>query len=171
VKRITNPSWLYPAFTADSILDIDAATLLDAGITHLIFDLDQTLVPRRSNILTPAYRQHLANLQRAGLTILIGTNSRRDITELSRLLGVPVIRPVWFSVKPRSSFYARLLRETGTTAEHLAMAGDHILNDVIGPNRAGFTTILVRALTQRPTPLQRGYLRYIQRRGPSITQD
>jgi|GEM_PF-1409524 len=164
MKRITNSSWFYPDFTVRSVLDIDAATLRAAGITHLVFDLDRTLVPRHAEALTSAYRKHIYSLQQAGLTILIGTNSRRDTSRLAEQLGVIVVRPIGLSMKPRRSFYTRLWQQTHTTPEHIAMAGDHIINDVIGPNRAGFTSILVAALTHRPTPVQQYYQRRIIRR-------
>jgi HAD superfamily phosphatase (TIGR01668 family) len=163
MKRITNPSRLYPNFIASSVLDIDAATLLRMGITHLVFDLDRTLVLRGSNVLTPAYLEHLRNLQSAGLTLLFGTNSRRDTTDLSSALGVTAVRPQGLSMKPRRSFYGRLIAQTGTTPDHIAMAGDHIVNDVIGSNRAGFTSILVTALTHRPTLLQQHYIQFVKR--------
>lgn len=163
MQRITNPSPLYPNFVATSVLAIDAATLLTAGITHLIFDLDRTLVPRRTDTLPPNYREHIHALQQAGLTILIGTNTRRDTAVLAEQLQVTVVRPRRFSMKPRRSFYSRLVAQTSTTPEHIAMAGDHIINDVIAPNRAGFTSILVVALAHRPTPIQQYYLRLVQR--------
>jgi HAD superfamily phosphatase (TIGR01668 family) len=163
MKHITNPSWLYPNFVATSVLDIDASSLLAVGITHLIFDLDRTLVPRRTDALPPNYRAHIRTLQEAGLTILIGTNSRRDTAALAKLLNVTVVRPHRFSMKPRRSFYARLVAQADTTPEHIAMAGDHIINDVIGPNRAGFTSILVTALTHRPTLIQQHYIRFVRR--------
>jgi uncharacterized protein len=158
IKIIKSSLWL-PNYLADSILDLEIKTLKSAQITHLVFDLDRTLVKRRTNVMSPEYLKFIKKLKNAGYVIILGSNTRRDIDDLSKLLGIEVVRPKGVAIKPSKSFYARLISATHTTPEHIAMIGDHILNDVFGANRAGMTSIMVRPLHHKTSLLKRYYIK------------
>jgi len=159
VIEINHLSNWYPDFVSDSILDIDWKVLKRAGITHVVFDLDKTLVNHGSNVVSQEYMNYLETIRIAGFTIMIGSNTRRDISSLSALLGVIAIVPTGVSYKPLPSFYRRIIAEVDADPAHIAMVGDHILNDVIGANRAGFTTILVEGLHGKASLVYRAYLK------------
>jgi HAD superfamily phosphatase (TIGR01668 family) len=161
--QITHSSPLYPNYLADTALDIDASVLKEAGITHIVFDLDKTLVERRGNTIAPEYIAKIVALQTAGFTILLGSNSRRDIQQILASIHSSGVQPIKFSMKPLPSFYRRIAHTAGTSPDRIAMVGDHILNDVIGANRAGFTTILVKGFRVRGSLLYRTYTNRVLR--------
>lgn len=162
--KIKHTSIWYPDFRAETMLDIDANTLHGIGITHLVFDLDNTLVHRGVNALKEEYSSRLSLMKQQGFTVLIGTNSRRDVQAIRSALDVQVIQPTKLSYKPRRSFYQRVINATGTSPNHIAMIGDHFINDVMGGNRAGLTTILVDTPHLTPSPIKRRYIRRLVQR-------
>jgi hypothetical protein len=141
------------------MLDIDAKALHNIGITHIVFDLDNTLVHRGVNSLADDYSARIEDLKQQGFTVLIGTNSKREISSIKQLLDVAVIQPTRLSYKPRRSFYRRVISAAGTSPKHIAMVGDHFINDVMGGNRAGLTTVLVDTPHLPPSPIKRRYIR------------
>lgn len=159
--KIYSSSVLLPDYVADSVLDIDPGTLKQTGVTHIVFDLDKTLVRYRSNKISPDYLQLVVSLQEAGFVVLIGSNTRRDITSLTSLLGAQAIVPKGLSYKPHRSFYKRLVDAAGTSPDCMVMIGDHILNDAIGANLAGFNTILVRGLRSKTSLVYRAYIKRV----------
>lgn len=136
-----------PNYVAGNILDIDTSVLRKKHITHIVFDLDDTLVERRSNQLLPSYAKFIHSLKAQGFEVLLGSNTKRDISDVAKKFGIKVVQPRGFSYKPLPSFYRRVTAATGTTPQHIAMVGNHWLNDIMGANWAGLVTILVKSLT------------------------
>jgi HAD superfamily phosphatase (TIGR01668 family) len=163
MKPVIQSSIIFPCFLANSILGIDAEILLQAGITHIVFDIDKTLVPRGEEMLTQEYIAAIRMLQAAGLIIMIGTNRRRDITKFTEAIGAISIQARGFSAKPYGSFFSRVLNEARVPSSQVAMVGDHIINDIMGANRAGFTTILVDSMHSRHSYFFRIYRYFVIR--------
>lgn len=160
IKIARSKLW-HPQYVVGTVADIDPHPLQAAGIECIVFDFDNTLVHHRVNAVPDVYMKHLQSLKKAGLQVLIGTNTRRDIRQSSVIVGAEVVRPAGLSYKPLPSFYRRVLAVTGTLPEHTAMVGDHVLNDIIGANQAGFTTILVRVLHKKTSWQYREYVRRV----------
>lgn len=159
IHHIEHRSIIYPDFLVSTILDINVDVLRTFGITHLIFDVDETLVPKNGNKLIKKYERHLIELHKAGISLYIGSNSRRDLSSIADVIGAKVITPTLHSFKPLRSFYQAMIAETGVEAGHIAMVGDKIINDVIGANYAGLTTFLVDAIERQPSWFHRIYLK------------
>jgi HAD superfamily phosphatase (TIGR01668 family) len=162
--KINHTSNWYPDYVSNDILNIDLQMLKFAGITHIVFDLDRTIVRHGSNRISEEYSHFLKSVRRSGFTIMIGSNTRRDISSLSALFNSIAIAPSGISYKPLPSFYRRIITQAGTGSEHIAMVGDHILNDIIGANRAGFTSILVKGLRYNNPLTYRIYFKLVLRR-------
>lgn len=155
---------LYPDFVASSVLGISASELLDLSITHLVLDVDDTIVPRKGNMLSPKYMSHLRSLEQAGITLLIGSNSRRDMTSITADLDAILVPPSRHSFKPLKSYYRAIIVAARTSPDHIAMAGDRIMNDVIGANLTGLTSILVEPYARKLRFLDRWYLGLAQKK-------
>ena len=164
MMQITSRSPCYPDYIATSILDINYGLLVRRGTSSVVFDLDDTLVRRGTNDISPEYAACLQSLAHRGIHILIGTNSRRDLCPLLYVLSADttLIRPVKLSYKPFASFYKRIITAADTRPKCIAMVGNHIINDVIGAKRAGFKTILVSPLDHNPTLPHRLYTHHVQ---------
>ncbi len=146
MKKINRTSFWLPNYIADSVFELDVKTLKKIGITHLVFDLDDTLITGHVQKLTSETVAHIASLKRAGFTILLGSNTRRDISAIVDSIHAHHIRSQGLIFKPRKNFYRQVIQEANVSPEHVAMVGDHPINDVLGPNRIGFTTILIKSL-------------------------
>jgi HAD superfamily phosphatase (TIGR01668 family) len=157
--QVNHTSVWYPDYICDSILDVPVGILQRDGITHLVFDLDKTLVPHGANTISTEFLAFLHTAASAGFTILIGSNTKRDIRFLSELINLTSVQPIGFSYKPFASFYKRITAQAGVAPAHIAMIGDHIVNDIIGANQAGITTILVTGPHHRIAFLRRWYVR------------
>lgn len=157
MKRTNKSSIFYPDYIATSVLKINIDDLQSRGITHVVFDVDETVVPRKHNKLTKAYIDFLQHLEEKEFILLIGSNSKRDLSEITQHINSKVVKPSHISFKPLKKYYQKVIDATGTTPEHIAMVGDKILNDVVGANFAGLTTILVEPYVRKLSWLHRIY--------------
>ncbi len=141
----------------DSIYDIDLLTLKAAGIRLLLADLDNTLVPYGVALPTDEVRGWNERLQEQGITLFVLSNNRHaDRPRIfSEGLGVPFIG---HAGKPGVKSFYKAMEQTGVTAQQTALVGDQIFTDVLGGNRAGVTTILVKPIRLAGNPGR--YVRY-----------
>ena len=156
-------SWLFPDYVATSVLELRPEELKKIGITHLIFDVDETVVPKAHNHLTKEYARFLQALERHGFKILIGSNSRRDLSEITKHFDGILVRPHHFSFKPLKHFFKKAVRMANVDKSQVAMVGDRIVNDVIGANNAGLTTILVEPYARKQSLLHRWYIQRLRK--------
>jgi uncharacterized protein len=162
--RTNRASSFYPDYIVDSVLQITPEKLKSLGVTHIAFDVDDTLVPRGQDTLSPEYLAHLQKLEEEGIQILIGSNTQRDITNVISQLKGQIVRPTTLRFKPQKAYYKSVVSAAKTTTHHVAMAGDRILNDIIGANRAGLITILVLPFARKPGRLHKLYLKRAKRK-------
>lgn len=162
--KTNQTSNLYPDYIASSVLEITADELKRRGITHIAFDVDDTLVRRGDDTLSPKYLAHLQSLEEHGIGILIGSNTPRNIDNIINQLQGKIVRPTRFKFKPQKSYYGMVVQAAKTTPGHVAMAGDRILNDIIGANRAGLITILVLPFARPMGPLHKAYVHHSKRK-------
>lgn len=141
----------------DSIYDIDLPALKAAGITLLLADLDNTLVPYGVAVATDEVRAWNEALQAEGITLFVLSNNRH--ADRPRIfcedLGIPFIG---HAGKPKTAGFLRAMEEMGVTASQTAIVGDQIFTDTLGGNRAGVFTILVKPIRLAGNPGR--YLRY-----------
>jgi uncharacterized protein len=145
--------WLRPAAQVPTIYDIDLAALRARGIRGVILDLDNTIVPwgaREVGLRLPTW---IAEARAADLRLCIVSNNRGSrVTAIADRLGLPVV--TW-ALKPRRRAIRRALVVMGTTPDATALVGDQVFTDILGGNRLGLHTILVRPQSQREFILTR----------------
>lgn len=145
------------SFTADSIYQVTGQTLARRGIRLLLADLDNTLVPYGVPLPDDrllAWRDDLAS---HGVTLFILSNNRHEDRPrtFAQGLGVPYIG---HAGKPKIPSFYQAMAQTGVTREQTAIIGDQVFTDVLGGNRAGVSTILVKPIRLAGNPGR--YLRY-----------
>lgn len=156
-------AWWIPDYIADSVLQIDPEALKKDGITHLVFDLDNTLLTRRTSELSAETVAYIAELRRAGFKIILGSNTRRNTDAVVDAMKGQAVRVRGLSMKPFNSYYRNVIAAAGTGPEHIAMVGDHFINDVIGGNGAGLKTILVKSLSRRTFTFNAAYINWLKK--------
>lgn len=147
----------FPNGFYESVLDIRPEDLRRRGITLLLADLDNTLVPYKTPLPTQELKQWKEELAAGGVELFLLSNSRRPgrPKRFADALGIDFIG---HAGKPKQGGYQRAMERTGRTAEQTAIVGDQIFTDVLGGTLAGITTILVRPIRLAGNPGR--YLRY-----------
>jgi len=136
---------LIPLEHYPSIFEIDPVELYGRGITLLLLDLDNTISPYRSTEPTEELREWIASLRAVGVEPFILSNSRKPtrVLDFAERLGVPFLRRAG---KPSRDGFRAAMAQMGRQAPETAMVGDQIFTDILGANRAGLCSILVRPL-------------------------
>ena len=148
---------LLPHWTGATIFDIDPAALARRGITLLLADLDNTLVPYGVPEPTAEVRVWKEALEAAGVTLFVLSNSRRPgrPERFSQALGVPFLGRAG---KPRPGGFLKAMARMGRAPAETAIVGDQIFTDILGGRKAGVYTLLVEPIRLAGNPGR--YLRY-----------
>lgn len=136
---------LIPCIRYSSIYEIDINGLKAQGIHLLLLDLDNTLIPYGLTEPEEVLHRWIAALREEGIAPFILSNSRKEkrVPDLAKKLGVPFLRRAG---KPKKKGFQQAMQEMGKSQAETAMVGDQIFTDILGANRAGVRSVLVRPL-------------------------
>jgi HAD superfamily phosphatase (TIGR01668 family) len=136
---------LIPRERYGSIYDIDPNELKRRGITLLLLDLDNTIAAYHITAPDAQLIEWVSELREKGIEPFILSNSRKPtrVDDFARLLGVPFMRRAG---KPRSAGFHKAMELMGRRVEETAMVGDQIFTDILGANRAGISSLLVKPI-------------------------
>ena len=135
---------LLPTMIVDAVTDLDPDFLSRQGITLLMLDFDNTIVPYTSDIATERMDAWLKNMAASDVQICVVSNSRNDrVKVFCSRYGIPCIT---HAKKPFTKGIRECLHRFQVPAQQCALAGDQIFTDTIGANNAGVRSILVRAI-------------------------
>jgi len=148
-----------PDLLVDSIYDIPLDQLRKKGIKGIMFDLDNTLTKYHGPIVGEEIYEWFASLPDNGIAACLVSNSHKARVRLiADDLHIPF---VYDARKPMRSGFSRALSLLGLRPSQIAMVGDQIFTDVLGGNRVGVYTILVKPIS----PEEMWGTRHISRRG------
>lgn len=141
-----------PDQTVDSIADIDARSLYERGIRAIGFDVDQTLCPYYgrsidARLLMVVEAMRVLFEDRVCIISNCGDERRQELIDRFPLYVVPTRKK-----KPDSSPYRAAEERFAVPPHQWAFAGDRLLTDVVGANRAGWHSIHVRPLAPETDP-------------------
>ena len=144
-------------YLADSIYDISGEALARRGIKLLLADLDNTLVPYGVPLPDDKLINWRDELHAYGITLFVLSNNRHENRPhiFAEGLDVPYIG---HAGKPKTHSFYKAMEDMRVTKEQTAIIGDQIFTDVLGGNRAGVTTILVKPIRLAGNPGR--YVRY-----------
>ena len=136
---------LTPDYLFDSYREITPDFLHRQGIALLLTDLDYTLAPKAVRRPNEALKSWIAELQGAGITVMIVSNNRSGarVTEFCHDLGIDY---QGHAGKPIPKGLQAAMDRTGTAPAHTAMLGDKLLTDMLAARRAGVTALMVEPL-------------------------
>jgi len=134
---------IMPDHCLASVHDLTCERLAEWGVRALIMDADNTLVPRSAYHLDTRTRAWLQALLDGGVRLCILSNSAqpRKVARMVAELGIPTLA---LARKPARSGFRRALAAMGVEARETAMVGDQLFTDIVGGNRMGMRTVLVR---------------------------
>lgn len=133
---------LLPKYIFSKLTDISPDFLRAHSIRLLLMDFDNTMLPYTTNEPSPELLQWMEEVQSAGIRLCIVSNSKRPrVPDFSKTYGIPcVIR----AGKPGCRGIRRAMEQMGV--REAALVGDQIYTDVLGANRAGIPSIIVRSI-------------------------
>ncbi|MCR4399632.1 MAG: YqeG family HAD IIIA-type phosphatase [Syntrophomonadaceae bacterium] len=138
---------LYPRIYVASLADIPLEALRRERIRAYILDLDNTLTMWNSNELAPGAREWLEDLRAmGGKACLLSNNHQRRVAAVAEALDIPSVHKAG---KPRRRAFERALEQLSTPHQETAVVGDQVFTDILGGNRMGMLTILVKPIHPR----------------------
>lgn len=138
---------LYPRLYVDSLLDIPRDKLRAMNIKAFILDLDNTITEWNSNELRSEVEEWFELIKAEGFkACILSNNGEQRIQKVAVRLNIPFIHR---ASKPRRYSFFRAVDLLGVSADEVAVVGDQIFTDVLGGNRAGLFTVLVKPLARR----------------------
>ncbi|PKM78571.1 MAG: YqeG family HAD IIIA-type phosphatase [Firmicutes bacterium HGW-Firmicutes-15] len=138
---------LYPRIYVDSLLDIPRDKLRERNISAFIIDLDNTITEWNSDELRSEVDDWFVLIKSEGFkACILSNNGEQRIKRVADRLGIPFIHRAG---KPRRRSFFSAVVLLGVSANEVAVVGDQIFTDVLGGNRAGLFTILVKPLARR----------------------
>ena len=134
-----------PHDCVDRVDHIDLAELKSQGIDALLLDLDNTMLPWKDSIVPDFVRVWVKRAIDLGFGVCIVSNTHypRRLAKISDDLGIAAIS---HAIKPRKRGFDTAAKMLGVHISKCAAIGDQLLTDILGGNRAGAYTILVRPM-------------------------
>ncbi len=131
-----------------SVWDLDPGALKRVmGVDHVIFDLENTLVPYKATALGEPHRSLIDRIRSEGIEVSVVSNSPASWVE--RVLDGEGVRFVAMAAKPRKSGFMRVIEEAGSEPGRTLHVGDQLITDVYGAHRVGLKAALVDPLSNR----------------------
>lgn len=135
---------LIPKMLCPALTDLTVERLHRAGVTFLMLDFDNTIVPYTNDVPTPEMEAWLQAMQASEIGLCVVSNSHKTrVVKFCEARGIPCIT---HSKKPFSKGIFQCRDKFSLDLSHAALAGDQIYTDVLGANCAGAVSILVRPI-------------------------
>jgi len=154
------PGWLIfcPHRMVESVDQVQPAELTAQGIRGVILDLDNTLVLWHQEEMTAEITAWLEELKAVGLKLCILSNSvlGSRSQRIAERIGCAFVRQ---AAKPSRQGFRKAMQAMETVPAVTAIVGDQMFTDILGGNRSGIYTIMVKPMHIHEFP----YTRYVSR--------
>lgn len=142
---------LKPDYCADNVFDIDFDVLSAAGVSFIIFDVDNTLMTYDRDSAPDEIRELVAGLKQKGFGACVLSNGHSErIRKIAEELDLDFIGD---ALKPLRRGFKRISAKYGTDPGCTVIIGDQLFTDVLGASRAGTRSVLVKPLKLSGEPL------------------
>lgn len=139
-----------PNLYVTDVHHIDLDALASAGIDTLLVDLDNTLLPRDTNVVPDELRNWAKTLADRGFKVCLVSNNWHDrVHDVAEELGFCLVAK---AIKPLPFAFLRALRLMDSSRVAAATVGDQIFTDVLGGNLLGMRSVLVQPLSDTDLP-------------------
>lgn len=139
-------------------IDLDA--LAASGVDTLLMDLDNTLLPRDSNVVPEDLKEWTREIKRRGFkACLVSNNWHERVRAVAEELEIDLVAK---AIKPLPFAFAKALGKLGSKRSSAAVIGDQVFTDILGGNLMGMKSVLVTPLSGTDLP-HTLFLRRIER--------
>jgi uncharacterized protein len=121
---------------ANTVFDVDYAALEKAGVTMLIFDVDDTLCGHHDPVPV-ASMDFLKGLAKRFRIAIVSNCSKKRRTYLEKTFKPVPAFVAAVSSKPSAEGFLLALRDAGAPASAAAVVGDRVGMDLLGAKNAG----------------------------------
>jgi len=137
-----------PKLIAKDIFQITPEKLREKGVTLLLVDLDNTLIPYAETLPTERTLHWMHNLKAAGVELYLISNNHSDarVKRYAEACDIPYVSRAG---KPNPRTLRAAMAEKGKTPSETALMGDQVFTDGLAANRAGALSIVVRPLEMK----------------------
>jgi HAD superfamily phosphatase (TIGR01668 family) len=131
----------------NTLLDIPLEELRRQGIRAFILDLDNTITEWNSQELRSEVEAWFHAIKQQGFkAFILSNNGEQRILRIAERLSIPYIHR---ARKPLRGSFLRAVALMEVKPAEVAVIGDQIFTDVLGGNRSGLYTILVKPLAKK----------------------
>lgn len=125
-----------------AITDVDVDELAASGVRCVLFDRDNTVVPRDTGVAPEPVMDWICRVREAGIALCMVSNNfhSQQVEASAAELGCAVVH---HAMKPAPFAVRRALALVGVDASEAVLIGDQVFTDVMAGNLAGVRTILV----------------------------
>lgn len=152
---------LFPKVHFNHIYEITPEYLKYKGVSCVLLDIDNTLVPYSVKVPDEKVLNWLKQLKAAGLRIAILSNAKRERAEIFSK-GIPQklaeeigLITIGKAGKPLGRGFRKAEKLLGIPRKEMCIIGDQIFTDILGGNANGVFTILVTPIDLRESRLIR----------------
>jgi uncharacterized protein len=129
-----------------NIRDIDYKNLKKQGINALFFDLDNTIISYKDEMLDDDAIQFLNNLKVDFKIVIISNSGKTRVDGATKNSGFDTVSS---GMKPTKSGFKRALLLADANVDETCVIGDQLMTDIFGAKRMGFHAILVKAVSRK----------------------
>ena len=135
---------LIPDVILKRLTELTPELLSARGISFLMMDFDNTIVPYTTDVPTQDMERWLSRMNASEIQICVVSNSHKNrVPAFCQARGIDCIT---HAKKPFSKGIRECLGKYGIPASRAALVGDQIYTDTLGANCAGVTSILIKAI-------------------------
>ena len=133
------PDHIFPKIT-----DISPEFLCQHGLTLLLTDFDNTMLPYTTDIPPQELLDWISGMKTAGITLCIVSNSRKQrVPSFSAQYSIDCITG---ASKPGTRGVREAMRRFGVKKSQTALVGDQIYTDVLCAKLSGVTALAVKSI-------------------------
>ncbi|MBO5907222.1 MAG: YqeG family HAD IIIA-type phosphatase [Clostridia bacterium] len=144
---------LIPDFMFDDIYSVTPDFLTSLGVSGVILDIDNTLVPYENDRPTECVLSWLSSLREAGIRCAIVSNNNKKRVDL---FNFEISLPAYYhSAKPFADSVKRAMKDIERDKSECIFIGDQILTDVWAAHNAGIRAVLVNPIKDKTDPFTR----------------
>lgn len=134
-----------PDIYVKSVYDINYDGLINRGIKCVLFDLDNTLLPPKTNEISKKMLDFIKQIKKINIHFIIYSNSsKKRVLDVAQKLD---LESVYFAGKPFRGKFDKISKKYEYNQSEIAIVGDQLLTDILFGNKIGITTILVNPLS------------------------
>lgn len=137
-----------PVEALHELEEVNLDALKEAGKSVVLLDVDNTLLPWKSEEIPESTLNWVTRAKELGLQLCVLSNTRHParLERICAKLEIPYLRDRF---KPSRRMYLMALSKFGVQPEQAVMVGDQLLTDIWGANRTGIDAVWVKPIHRR----------------------